>query len=60
MAKGSYTDENKQEFDVNLLKGKTPAQAEDWIENNVTDLASAKDALKTIAKFLVAIVNSQG
>lgn len=31
----------------------TPEQIDNWIETNVTDLASAKDALKIIAKVAI-------
>lgn len=33
----------------------TPAQAADWIETNVTSLATAKTALKIMARILVAM-----
>jgi hypothetical protein len=32
------------------LLNATPAQIETWVDNNVTDLASAKEALKLLAK----------
>lgn len=31
------------------LRGMTPAQVQTWVDNNVVDLASAKDAIKTLA-----------
>lgn len=31
------------------LRGMTPAQVDAWVTANVTDLASAKDAIKTLA-----------
>lgn len=40
------------------LYGVTPAQAEQWIETNVKDLPSAKDALKKLAR-LLAFINSK-
>jgi hypothetical protein len=33
------------------LRTKTPAQIAAWVEANVTDFASAKDAIKTLAVF---------
>lgn len=37
---------------TNPLRGKTPDQVEAYIESNVTDLASAKDTLKTMGRVL--------
>lgn len=34
---------------LQALKTLTPAQVQTWVNNNVTDLASAKDAIKTLA-----------
>lgn len=31
----------------------TPAQIDNYIDNNVTDLESAKDVLKLLAKFVI-------
>lgn len=31
------------------LRGMTPSQVDAWVNTNVTDLASAKDAIKTLA-----------
>ncbi len=39
----------------NILQGKTPAQARDYIDANVSDLASAKTALKNVAGLLVVL-----
>ncbi len=33
----------------------TPAQADDWIETNVVDLATARRALKIVARLLLAL-----
>lgn len=38
-----------------VLKTVTPQQAADYIEQNVTDLASAKSALKLMARMVIAI-----
>ncbi len=38
----------------------TPEEAETWIENGVTDLASAKAALKKLAKALIYLRNRTG
>jgi hypothetical protein len=34
---------------LTTLKTSTPAQVQAWVDANVTDLASAKDAIKTLA-----------
>jgi hypothetical protein len=39
----------------NPLNGKTPAQADAYIEANVTNLATAKIALKLIVRLLMLI-----
>ncbi len=39
----------------NILSKATPAKAATWIDNNVTDLPSAKAALKHMARLLVAV-----
>ena len=48
-------DKNSLKADTVLqnLKPKTPAELDDYIETNVTDLASAKDVLKIMAKVMV-------
>jgi len=40
-----------------VFRNLTPAQAEAYIQANVTDLASAKAALKVMARLLIAICN---
>jgi hypothetical protein len=45
---------NKALFDV--LLGVTPSQAETWVENNVNDLATAKDILKKLAMAVTYIL----
>lgn len=42
--------EAKADAQVIALATMTPAQAAQWIETNVTSLATAKDALKVMAK----------
>ena len=44
--------EVEQYFQNNLsaLSGMAPATIENWIDANITNLAEAKDALKTLAK----------
>ena len=37
------------------LRTKTPAQAAQYVEDNVTDLASAKKFLKVLAKIIVVL-----
>ncbi len=37
------------------LKTATPQQAVNYIENNVTSLATAKDALKLMARMLIVL-----
>lgn len=39
----------KQYAKLTALKGMTPAQVQTWVDANVTDLPSAKDAIKTLA-----------
>lgn len=38
------------------LKNLTPQQAADWVQNNVTDLATAKTVLKVMAKVIVYLL----
>jgi hypothetical protein len=38
------------------ISGMTYAQVENWIDNNVTDLASAKAAMKVLGKTLLATI----
>lgn len=42
------------------LRSKTPQQAADWVEDNVTDLASAKQVLKAFAKVIVVLSKEVG
>jgi len=46
----------KSQLSLNDLSDKTYAQAESWIENNVTDIASAKAVLKKMVKIILAIL----
>lgn len=48
-------DKNNLKADTVLqnLKTKTPAELDNYIETNVTDLASAKEVLKLMAKVMV-------
>ena len=45
----------KKERTDNLLANLTFDQAESWIETNVTNIASAKTALKHLARLLIAL-----
>lgn len=38
---------------LNRARGKTPAQIDQWIENTVTDLGSAKQILKFMIKYIL-------
>jgi hypothetical protein len=40
---------------ASVLKNVTPQEAVDWINTSVTDLASAKVALKYMARMLIAL-----
>jgi hypothetical protein len=44
----------------NRLHGITPDQAADYIENNVTDLASAKQQLKQLTLLVLFLANNTG
>lgn len=44
---------------VRTLKGMTPNEAAQWVESNVTDLASAKTAMKAMARVIVYILRNQ-
>ena len=48
-------DGKEAELVSNLLSNLTFAQAETWIDDNVTDLASIKLALKKITRLILAI-----
>lgn len=39
------------------LSGKTPKQAAQWVQDNVNDLATAKDVLKKMAAYIVLLQN---
>ena len=57
------TDFNRQgteeEFTLkDTLLSKTPNQAEQWVENNVNDFASAKTLLKKMAKIIVVLAKN--
>ena len=41
---------------THILSKKTPEQINNYIDNNVTDLASAKEVLKKIANLLIYIL----
>lgn len=47
------TDADKKDFESHPLKDLTPSEAEAWIDANVTDMASAKLAMKQMIKMLV-------
>ena len=42
-------------YAASQLQNMAPAEAEAWVENNVRDLASAKQALKVLAKAVVCL-----
>ena len=50
---------DKQVAKADVFFNATMAQIDTYIENNVTDLASAKDVLKKLAK-LVSILSKDG
>lgn len=63
MIKRLKTDEQREGIagiKESILAGKTPAQIENWINTNVTDLASAKTALKYLAKAIYYLAKNQG
>jgi len=43
------TEAARQYAKLKALREMTPAQVADWVEANVTNLAQAKDAIKTLA-----------
>lgn len=45
----------RQRLVKNVLHKKTPEQVDAWIDSTVTDLASAKTALKKMAAFIVGL-----
>ena len=44
---------------LSVLKQLTPNQAAQWVENNVTDLASAKTVLKAMAKVITYFLRNE-
>jgi hypothetical protein len=51
-----WMDADKTDYQSSPFKGLTPTQAEAWIDANVTDLASAKVALKKVARAILYLV----
>ncbi len=49
----------KAEIIASDLANKTYAQVDTYVENNVTDLASAKVVIKKMAKLMLAILKRQ-
>jgi len=47
---------DREEFKTSTFKNMTPAEADQWIQNNVTDLASAKVALRKMSRVLMYLV----
>lgn len=47
---------DKIDFATSPFKNLTPEQADTWIQNNVTDLASAKVALRRMARVLIYLL----
>jgi len=45
----------ENEINISVYKTLTPEQAETWIDNNVTNLASAKLAMKHMVKMIIAL-----
>jgi len=45
---------------ASFLAGKTPEQVETYIDNNVTDLPSAKAVMKLMAKAILYLAKKQG
>lgn len=50
------SEQDKTDYTTSPFKNLTPDQADTWIQNNVTDLASAKIALRRIVKVLIYLV----
>lgn len=50
--------ENDQAL-LNTLLNTTPEQAEQWVRNNVNDLASAKTVLEKLSKAVVYLLQNQ-
>lgn len=49
----------KQDAMLHGLVTKTPAEVYVWIENNVTDLATAKEVLKRLAAVIAYLVKDE-
>jgi len=49
------TEEALADYLTNALKGMTPNEAAQYVEDNVTNLASAKTAVKVMARIIVAL-----
>jgi len=49
----------KSDHMVQVLVTKRPAQINDWVDANVTDLASAKLVLKLILRIIVALLRRE-
>lgn len=47
---------DRSDFATSPFKGVTPDDADTWIQNNVTDLASAKVALRKMARVLIYLL----
>ena len=50
-------EDNLSAFKTSFIDGLTPAQIDTYIDNNVVDLASAREALKKIAKITLYLAN---
>jgi hypothetical protein len=48
--------EAADEINLGVLAGKTYAQVDTYMDNNVTDLASAREVLKKLARIVLAII----
>ena len=49
----------KAQIPLSDLSDKTYQQAQDWVDNNVTDLASAKVVLKKLAVVVLALLKER-
>lgn len=52
-------EQSKEEIALSGLVEKSYQQVENWI-NEITDLASAKEKLKVMAKVILAVLKQQG
>lgn len=48
------------EFSLSPFKGKNQREVEQWINSNVTDLASVKQVLRQLSKAVVYLINKRG